>query len=213
MSFFECVPSPKIADETVFRRRKGDFDDLPIPAPLSESEFFKRPSNQLPKSSNKKFWFGRKAIVVGAILGLATGIGGAWSSPHIFTDNLKAANLRGVVESIFAGFPKTEQSTQSLPAVADATGPKLGEIADQLATIANELSSLQQNIKELAGGQEQIRKAQEQLAQTQARLAVSQTQVNLKQQLSSNTSESRKLNRRDPWKYIIYGDRQFPRGY
>ncbi len=212
MSLFEHVSSPKIADETIGGNRKGDFADLPIPMPISESEFLKR-SASFSKSSKKKFRFRRKGIIIATILGLATGIaiGGEWSSPHTFIENLKATNLGGVVETIFAGSSKVEQSAQPMAAAADATGHKLSEIADQLVEIASELSSVQQNIKELAGGQEQIRKTQEQLAQTQSRFAVSQTQANLKQnaQTSSQKPDGRKINARDvyfPWRYILYGD-------
>jgi len=271
MSFFECVPSPKIADETIAGQHKGDFPDLAIPVPIAESEFLKRPEIEsvyaranepmatemnasdkvasaiadirslkhietgpfvttipadqaaapLSKSSKKTFRFSRKGIIIAAMLGLATGIaiGGKWPSPHSFVENLKATNLRGLVETIFASSSKSEHlAADPQSAVADV--PKLSEIPDQLTAIVSNLSSLQQSMNELAVGQEQIRKAQEQLAQrqeqlaqTQSRFTVSQVQANLKQntQPSVHTTAGRKLNRRDdvyrPWRYILYGDR------
>ena len=228
MSFFERVPSPKTADEIRGGEHKDDFANSRIQAPLAESDFFKGPEIEtmydkvaaaiaatsdthklkhietcpdvttipvdqdpmpvdhdpapLSKSSKKNSQLRRKGIVIGAMLCLTTGIviGG-------FTQNLKAINLRGA-----------EQAAPQ-PAVVDATGPKLSEIADQLVAIASDLSSVHQKIKELAAAQEQIRKAQEQLAQTQSRFAALQAQANLKQNMqpTPHTPEGRKPNRRD----------------
>jgi hypothetical protein len=276
MSYFQCVTSPNIADETVGDQHKGDS----VRVPMAKSELFKRPAieaehasgdnsmhtdsaNSGPMdaadkiasaiaatsdrrslkfietgldvttmpidqasapssdSSRKEFRISRKGIIITMVLGLATGIaiGGEWLSHHSFIETLKATNLRGAVETIFAGSSKAEHlAADPLPAAAGVH--KLSEIPDQLTAIASSLSSVQQSINELAVGQEQIRKAQEQLAQrqeqlaqTQSRFAVSQTQANLKQntQPSLHSTAGRKLNRRDdvyhPWQYILYGDR------
>ena len=246
MSFFESVPSPKIADETI-----GDqhFPGSPVLLPLAESdpeteavyafdatdkvasaiaglkqvetgpEVTKSPLEPalapLSELQKKRFRVSRKDIIVATILGLVAGIavGGAWSSPANFTDKLKATALPGTAEIVFAGSAKPEQSAQPGPVSADASGPKLDEMKDQLNAIASELSSLQQNMKGLAEGQEQIRESQAQLAQTQSRFSAAQTQANLKQSAQPGTHppQVRKVSRRDdlyhPWKYILYGNR------
>ena len=175
------------------------------------------------KSLNKKFRFSPKGILVAMVLGQVIGlaIGAAWSSPSAFTENLKATDLRGLVEGVFAGSSKPDQSAQLLSAAADARGPKLNEIVDQLVAIGSDLSAVKQDIKEIAAGQEQIRqaqeqlaetqsagqerirKAQEQLAQAQSRFAASQLQAHLKQnpQPSPPPPDGRKLNRRDVYYY------------
>lgn len=219
MNFFERVPA-NVPDKIFGERGRNLVAPL---VPFSESEREANADIQLlehtvtsprastspgdeaaspsSKPSKKNNLFDGKGIVIATILGLATGaaLGGVWSSPHIFTENLKATNLRGVVETIFAGSSKAEQSAQPLPVAAGATDPKLSAITDQLVAIATDLSSVQQNIKELASGQEQIRNLQVQLALTQSRFAVLQAQANIQQktQPSPQMPEGRKLNRRD----------------
>ena len=251
MSFFECVPSPKIADA----QHEDDLPETRIPLPMVEGDFLNgtdkfasaiaanpnviglerietgpdvttmpidQVSTQFSKSSKEKFRVSREGILLATTLGLAFGIaiGGVWSSPHL-TENLKATNLHGVVEAIFAGSSNAEQPTQQpLPASTDT---KLSEIADQLVALTSDLSSMKRNIKELATGQEQIRKAQEQLVQTQlagqehirktheqlaqmqSRFSALQAQANLKQhpQPSPHPSDGRRLDRRGGYYYPL----------
>jgi hypothetical protein len=277
MSFFESVPSPKIADDTLGGQRNDDLSETRIPLPTAESDFFKhrtepvyscanevksasmndndkvasaiasnsdilrlkhvktdpdvttmpadQASSPFSDSSKKRFRVSRKGVIIATMLGLATGIaiGGEWSSPHTFIENLKAANLHGVIETIFADSPKAELSAQQALQPARATDTKLSEIADQLVGLASDLSSVKENMEELKTGQEQIRKVQEQLAQTQftgqeqirkaqeqlaqmqLRFAALQAQANLKQNAQPNphVPDARRLNRRDVYYYPL----------
>jgi len=174
-------------------------------------------STPFSKSSEENGRGSRKGIVIAMMLGLAIGIaiGGEWS-PQTFTENLKAINLRGVAETIFAGSSNGEPSAQLPLQASAATDTRLSEIADQLIAVTGDLSFMKQNIQELTTGQEQIRKSQEQLAQSQSagqeqirkvqeqlaqmqsRFSALQAQANLKQhpqQPSPPPPDSRRPNR------------------
>lgn len=244
MSPFKCVPSPKIADETIGAPDDDDSGETRLPLPKVESELFRPEIASLYSLANEaksqpanakhietgpdittmpvdqvSARVSRKGIIVAAMLGLAAGIAinGEWSLSQSSAENLKA-NLRGVVETVFAGSSKTEQSAKFPQPPSDATDATLREIADQLVALAEALSTMQQNMKELATtqqqirkdqaqlaqtqsiGQDQIRKTQEQLAQTQSRFLALQAQTNLKQnpQPRPHSPDGRKLNHSYP---------------
>lgn len=160
----------------------------------------------LIRPPKKRSLLNGKALVVVAMLGLATGIafGVDWSGTRTLIESWNSKNARDALGAIFVDSWKGQRSVQAETAAADVT--EISEIVHQLNAISSELSSVQQNIRDLVADQEQIRKAQEQirttqeqhLSETQSLLAALQTQISAEQnkQTAPDATERRKFNRR-----------------